>query len=160
MVKTDIPENLPDIIQQTYIDVPPATVYQTLSTAEGWDQWFTEGTSLDPVAGGKIHLRWKNFGAGRYTVEDQGLVLAAVPNRLFSFNWTPGVTQTRVTFALQALADGTLLTVTESGYKNTATDLKTYMGCATGWGEALTLLKVFLEHDVIYGQVPKAGHQP
>jgi len=159
-MKTDNPEYLPDIIQQTYIAVPPAAVYQTLGSAEGWDKWFTTGTSLDPRPGGEIHLRWRNFGAGRYTVEDRGNVLEAIPKRSFVFNWKPGPTRTRVAFALQPLGDGTLLTVTESGYRNTKADLRAFMGCASGWGEALTLLKFFLEHRLVYGPVPAEDDQP
>ena len=30
------------------------------------------------------------------------------------------------------------------------------MECATGWGEALALLKFYLEHGVVYGEVPLA----
>jgi hypothetical protein len=30
------------------------------------------------------------------------------------------------------------------------------IGCATGWGEALTLLKFYLEHGLTYGAVPAA----
>ena len=30
------------------------------------------------------------------------------------------------------------------------------MECAAGWGEALTLLKFYLEHGVTYGEVPPA----
>ena len=158
-MQTSESDNLPEIVQQTFIAVPPATVYQTLSSSEGWDQWFTTGTRLDPRPGGEIHLRWQNFGAGRYTLEDRGQVLEAIPNRSFVFTWKPGPTRTRVAFALQPLADGTLLTVSESGYRNTDADLRTYMDCASGWGEALTLLKFFLEHRIVYGPVPPTDDQ-
>ncbi len=57
-----------------------------------------------------------------------------------------------------------LTPVTESGYAQAdllATGVVGEMAqrspfamCASGWGEALTLLKFYLEHDVVYGSVP------
>ena len=56
------------------------------------------------------------------------------------------------------------VTVTETGYTQgdlVATGVVGEMAqrspfamCASGWGEALTLLKFYLEHDVVYGSVP------
>jgi hypothetical protein len=42
----------------------------------------------------------------------------------------------------------------EQGYKQTTSSLQACLGCATGWGEALTLLKFYLEHGITYGTVP------
>ena len=66
---------VPNVEHVTYIDAPIERVYETLTTADGWDSWFTDGTTLDAVPGGQIHFRWVNFGADRVTVEDGGPVL-------------------------------------------------------------------------------------
>jgi hypothetical protein len=47
-----------------------------------------------------------------------------------------------------------VVTVTESGHTTSPRDLEALVECASGWGEALTLLKVYLEHGITYGEVP------
>lgn len=145
---------VPNIEHSTYINVVPEKVYRTLTTGKGWDAWFTSGTTVEAKAGGSIRLRWKNFGAGRWTMEDGGPVLEAVPNQRFVFQWSPGGEPTTVAITLGKLGPGTLVTLKESGYKLDARNLEALVGCSTGWGEALTLLKFYLEHGVTYGVVP------
>ena len=53
-----------------------------------------------------------------------------------------------------AITGGTVVTVTESGHTASPKDLEALVECASGWGEALTLLKVYLEHGITYGEVP------
>src|SRR5689334_1953581 len=43
---------LPAIKWMSYIAAPIDRVYRTLTTAEGWDAWFTRGTSLEARPGG------------------------------------------------------------------------------------------------------------
>ena len=136
----------------TYIHAPIDKVYETLTTAEGWDSWFTDGTTLDAVPGGKIRLRWIDFGAERMTTEDGGPVLEAQTNRKFVFQWQPGKSATTVAFDLDRLGTGTRVRVAASGHS--MDDVETAIGCAAGWGEALTLLKFWLERGVTYGEVP------
>jgi uncharacterized protein YndB with AHSA1/START domain len=138
----------------TYIDVPPQQVYDTLTTASGWDAWFTQGTEMDARPGGSIRLRWKDALVSRYTGEDGGPILEAEPARRFVFQWTPGDTTTTVAFTLEPLGPGTKLTLNESGHTTSPKDLEALVDCAAGWGEALTLLKVYLEHGITYGEVP------
>ena len=57
-------------------------------------------------------------------------------------------------FSLDKLGPGTLVNVVESGYCLDRDDLNSLVGCAAGWGEALTLLEFHLEHGVTYGKVP------
>jgi uncharacterized protein YndB with AHSA1/START domain len=145
---------VPDIEHIVYIHASPERVYKILTTGAGWDAWFTQGTTVDPGPGGQIRLRWQNFGAGHWTMEDGGPVLEAVPNRKFVFQWSPASTPTTVTITLEQQGPGTLVRLVESGYKLTDSDLAALVNCATGWGEALTLLKFYLEHGLTYGEVP------
>lgn len=143
---------VPAIEHSVYINASPDEVYDTLTTGVGWDAWFTNGTTVDPRQGGEIRLRWKNFGAGHITTEDGGTVLEAVTNQKFVFQWSPSNHPTTVSMTLVPRGEGTLLTVRETGYE--LNDLKAFMNCATGWGEALTLLKFYLEYGLTYGSVP------
>lgn len=60
---------------------------------------------------------------------------------------------TNVSFTLEPFKSGTILTVIETGYSNSERDVRACLGCATGWGEALTLLKFFIEHGITYGEI-------
>ncbi len=144
----------PAISQTTFIKASPEEVYDAIATAEGLDRWFTCGTEIAPGPGGKIRLRWKNFGAGRWTLEDGGEVLEAVPSRRFVFKWTPGKSETTVAFDIKPHRNGSMITVTEHGYTSDPEDIQAMLGCATGWGEALTLLKFYLESGLRYEEVP------
>ena len=145
---------VPNIEHTTYIQVLPSRVFETLTTAQGWDGWFTQGTSVNPKSGGEIRLRWKNFGAGHWTMEDGGPVIEVIPNRKFSFEWSPAGHPTTVTFTLKPEGRGTFVTLVETGYSLSEKDIETLVGCSVGWGEALTLLKFYLEHGVTYGKIP------
>ena len=46
--------------------------------------------------------------------------------------------------------DGSIVTLRETGYPDTDIAKQVMLGVATGWGEALTLLKFYLEHGVRY----------
>lgn len=145
---------LSNIEHTTYINTSPEIVYRTLTTGEGWDAWFTQGTKVDAKPGGFIRLCWKNFGPGRVTVEDGGPILEAELNQKFVFQWSPGDSTTTVAITLHKHGSGTFLKLVESGYSSSNNDVTAIMSCAIGWGEALTLLKFYLEHGVTYGQIP------
>lgn len=145
---------LPLIEHSTYVGALPERVYDTLTTAAGWDAWFTRGAEVDARPGGRIEFRWGNFGATRNTGEDGGAVLEADAPRRFVFQWTPGDSTTTVELDLEPLGQGTVVRVRERGHSTSARDLEALVECAAGWGEALTLLKVYLEHGITYGEVP------
>ena len=142
----------PKIEQATYINVPIEQVCETLTTADGWDSWFTDGTTLDAVPGGQIRFRWVNFGPMRLTAEDGGPVLEVQKNRKFVFQWHPGKAVTTVSIEFDKLGQGTRVRLEEFGYS--MDDIEAAINCATGWGEALTLLKFYLESGIKYGEVP------
>jgi uncharacterized protein YndB with AHSA1/START domain len=149
--------DLPPIQYATYIGAPPEVVYATLTTAVGWDAWFTQGTEVDARPGGSIRFQWVDLGVDRSTGEDGGPVFEAVPPRRFVFQWTPGDTPTTVAFDLEPRGSGTVVRVSETGHTTSERDLEALAECAAGWGEALTLLKMYLEHGITYGPVPEPG---
>lgn len=157
MVKHLGPASIPPIRCRTYIDAAPQRVYEMLATGSGWDAWFTQGTEVDARPGGTICFRWVDWAVDRYTTEARGPVLEAEPPHRFVFQWTPGDSTTTIEFDLQALGPGTVLEVRESGHTGSRRDLEALAECAGGWGEALALLKMYLEHGVTYGPVPREG---
>jgi len=170
-----MPRPLPPIAWKSYIASPVARVFLTLTTAEGWDGWFTRGTSLDAKVGGRLVFRWLDaeitrhratlWGAVHAGLEIGGPVVAVESDRRFAFEWTTSGHPTTVDFRLEPRGSGTLVTVTETGYTEddlgatglgSMEDRSPFAMCASGWGEALTLLKFYLEHGVTYGTVPSA----
>ncbi|MFX3625840.1 MAG: SRPBCC family protein [bacterium] len=144
---------LPPILHANYINVPIEKVFETLTTAKGWDAWFTKGMELDSDTG-KMLFVWKNWGPDKVNTTASATIQSYEPTKEFSFIWQEGKHNTLVKFTLSPLGKGTKVEVSESGYKNNdvaATDMNE---CATGWGEALTLLKFYLEHGVVYEEVP------
>ncbi|MFC1572542.1 SRPBCC domain-containing protein [Candidatus Eisenbacteria bacterium] len=147
-------KGLPPIKCRTYINAPRIRVYEMLTTGDGWDKWFTQGTEVIPKPGGRIMFRWVNWAVDHYTCESGGPVLEAIPPSRFVFQWGSGDSTTTITFALETRGPGTVLNITESGYSASQRDLEAFSECSAGWGEAMTLLKVYLEHGVTYGLVP------
>ncbi len=127
-------------------------VYDALTTSEGFDSWFTTGASIDARPGGQIILRWKDWGPDHITAEDGGPVLEAIRPERFVFQWHPGNPgyTTTVEITLEPDERGTIVRLREHGYHNTPEGRKAFATCATGWGEALTLLKFYVEHGVRY----------
>lgn len=133
---------LPAITHKTFIKKPVDDVYRAITTAEGWNSWFTDEATVD-LDEKYIRLVWHDFGPDHLSSEDGGPITEAVENKRFSFQWKPITTFTTVVFELEESLGGTVLQVTEDGYKSE--DIKTYVTLAVGWGEALTLLKYYLE---------------
>jgi len=129
-----------------------ASVYVVLTTSEGWNAWFTTDGSFDFQPAGRIVFQWKNWGADRASMGDYGTVLAMDPNRRLSFAWHPDRPDytTRVDFILEDEPEGCVLRVRESGFADSPEGLHALMQCAAGWGEALTLLKMYIEHGIRY----------
>lgn len=142
---------LPPIKHKTFIAASPSDVYAVLTSAEGWDAWFTNGTTIDARPGGQIRFQWVDFGPDRITTEDGGQVLDAVPAKRLTFQWTPGTGPTTVSIELHPSGAGTTVELTETGHVTEEPDV--FAGCASGWGEALTLLKFYIEHRVTYGPI-------
>jgi len=71
-----------------------------------------------------------------------------IPDQSFGFDWGRGQNKTRVTFEIEADEIGSQITVTETGHTKDPKDMQALVTCACGWGEALTLLKMYLEHGI------------
>jgi len=141
-----------DIKQRTFIAVPPEKVYDTITSGDGWNAFFTHATEIDPKPGGSMVFRWEDWGPDFYTSESECKVVTTDRPKKFAFQW--GFKReddpTTVTFDLEAKDGGTVVTLTESGYLNTSEARRSILSCASGWAEAVTLLKFYLEHGIVY----------
>ena len=137
------------IKQATLIHRTPQEVFDAITSAEVWNTFFTHSSTLDPKPGGAFIWRWKDWGPDRYTLEVPGTVIEAKRPERFVFEWG-GHKPTRITMILSEQFGGTVLRLTEQGYANDSKGRAMALQCAAGWGEALTLLKFYLEHGITY----------
>jgi uncharacterized protein YndB with AHSA1/START domain len=139
----------PQIEHRVHIRARPDLVYRALTSAEGWDAWFAKGATIDARPGGHVQLGSESWLPERATSPRRGLVLQATRNQRLLFQWTPGSSTTTVEIILNGREHETVVKLTESGYTNDPVDLVALVGCATGWGKALTSLKFYLEHGTM-----------
>lgn len=143
-----------EIIHSTIIKAPIERVYDAISTAEGLDEWFTQDAEVNRRIGGTILFRWKSARADIQggVIEDGGPITEVDRPTHFAFQWHPDNKSyaTNVHFKLEDTDEGTIIVVQESGFENTPKGRKALLSCATGWGEALTMLKYYLEYGVKY----------
>ena len=127
-------------------------MYEAFTTARGLNAWFTVGASVDPRPGGHIQFRWQDWGPDRVTGEGGGPVLEAIHPQRFVFQWHPENASYATTVEVDFISTqgGTNVRLREYGYQDTPSSRQCLVDCAAGWGEALTLLKVYVEHGVRY----------
>lgn len=142
--------SLPDIRFATIVRAPRERVYDALTRAEELDSWFTTGAEVDQRPGGEMVWRWLDWGPDRVTAEDRGPVLEARPPERFVFRWQAPLGGTTVEIDFEEHPDGTLVRLREHGYPDTDEGRQRLLDCASGWGEALTLLKLHVEHGLRY----------
>ncbi|NHJ49870.1 MAG: SRPBCC domain-containing protein [Asgard group archaeon] len=137
------------ILHKVLIRAPREKVYDAITTAEGLDGWFTSGTTIDRKVGGTLVFRWKDWGVDKVTTEAVcPIIEVKVPER-FVFKWWDDH-QTTVEMDFEATKEGTVVRVKEHGYQDNKVGHERCLECATGWGEALTLLKFYVEHGIRY----------
>lgn len=141
----------PELRRATFIRAPAEKVYPLIATAEGLDRWFTSGASLDPRPNGEIVYRWRDWGPDRVTTEARGTVHEAVPSRRFVFDWDVGHGQRAVAeFTIEPADGGCVLRLREHGYDDSDEGHRALADQASGWGEAMTLIKFMAEHGLRY----------
>ena len=141
-----------EIRQTTLVRAPPEAVYDAIATAEGLDSWFTSGSEVEAHPGGKITFRWRKWGPNKVDQDSTGDVLEARSPERFVFQWRPDNPSyaTTIEIDFEAVEEGTVIRLRESGYYDTPSGRAALLECAAGWGEALTLLKYWVEHGLRY----------
>lgn len=134
-----------EVRQSVFIKAPREKVYDAFATAEGLDAWFTRGGRVDARPGGAMLLRWVNWGAEQdINIEVPGRVLEAIRPERFVFEWGRPGEESTVEIVFEPRAGGTLVRLREYGFRAIERALEN----AGGWGEALALLKFWVEHGV------------
>jgi len=143
-----------EIKHSTLIKAPIGKVYDAFTTSEGLDSWFTFGAKVERKPGGWIYFRWspEKSDITDGVIEDEGPVVEVEINKKFVFRWSPDnkMYTTTVEMIFEETDKGVKVTVREKGFQDTPEGRKAQLSCATGWGEALTMVKFYLEHGVNY----------
>jgi uncharacterized protein YndB with AHSA1/START domain/GNAT superfamily N-acetyltransferase len=132
------------------VKAPPERVWDALTTAAGLDGWFTTGASVEPKPGGLIVFRWEGWGPDDFTGTYEGTVVEALPPERFVFRWPVDARtyDTTVEIDLEARGGTTLVRLCEHGFAEGPGGLRDMLDRSAGWGEALALMKLFVEHGV------------
>jgi uncharacterized protein YndB with AHSA1/START domain len=131
------------IEREIHVDAPPETVFEVVSSPAHIREWWSAETDVEPAPGRTGELTWRDEASGR--VDAVGItVVEAQPPHLFSFRWTHGAGEvataansTLVRFELSAAGAGTVLRLTETGFRERGWDVavleKSYHEHERGW---------------------------
>jgi uncharacterized protein YndB with AHSA1/START domain len=139
---------MPNVEASTLIRRPPAEVFAAfVDPAITTRFWFTKSSgALAP--GATARWEWEMYGAA-----DTVRVTAFEPAERLVLKWDSDEKMT-TEFRFTPRAEGTVVTVTESGFAGTADEAIAYVGAATGgYTTALCAAKALLEHGIELGAV-------
>lgn len=136
---------------QTKIMRPVADVFDALVSKDKMMKYFVDGASDDLSEGSTIRWHWNHYG------ENPVVVKKVVANELIeltldSREWDKTKSEAydiRVIFELEELDDGgTLLSISEEGWKTDADGLKGSHDNCGGWQHMAMCLKAWIEHGI------------
>lgn len=137
----------PDRIEkQVVLKAPPARVWQAISDAKEFGEWFGLDTLGQPFEAGQT-ITARITSPGEYAGTEFPIAVVDVEEpRLFSFRWHPyaieegkdysGEPTTLVEFKIEPQGQGTLLRVTESGFDGVPANRRdeAFRSNDEGWG--------------------------
>lgn len=143
------------IARELRVDASPEVVFDVVSNPAHIADWWSAETDIEPVAGSDGELVWTDHDTARRDVA-RIRVAEAEPPRLFSFRWTHRADADEsasdwllVTFELTPDGDGTLLRMTEAGFREQGWEAavleEQYNDHVEGWDFYLPRLRTLAE---------------
>ena len=131
------------IERDIHVDAPPPVVFEVVSRPEHMREWWPDEASFEPLPGAPGEIAWVD-DAGERKAVDIAIVDVDPPKR-FSFRWCiAGADSLLVTFDLTPAGDGTLVRMTETGFREMGWEIavleETYNDHANGWDHFIPLL--------------------
>ncbi|MFC5730002.1 MULTISPECIES: SRPBCC domain-containing protein [Nocardioides] len=141
------------IEREIYVDAAPEVVFEVVSRPEHVREWWPDDARYDLTPGSPGEIVFGDPDADGVAVAFT--VVAARPPRLFSFRWTHPVGATAaagnsllVTFDLIPSGDGTLLKMTETGFREMGWEVavleQQYREHSVGWDHYLPRIAPYL----------------
>ncbi len=136
---------------QTKIKRPVADVFDAIVAKEKLMHYFVDGASEDLNEGATVRWRWDHYGENEVKVKN------IEPNKRIELvidakEWDKTKDDSydvSVIFEFEELAGGgTLLSISESGWKTDTDGLKASHENCGGWMHMESCLKAWLEHDI------------
>ncbi|WP_212998860.1 SRPBCC family protein [Winogradskya consettensis] len=142
------------IEREVYVEASPEIVFDVVSSPEHLRGWWPDDARYEPVPGSEGEIVFGDCNAGGKVVPFT--VVDAQPPRMFSFRWTHPAGETAaegnsllVTFELAPSGDGTLLRMTETGFREMGWEVavleETYQDHVNGWGVFMPRLAPYAE---------------
>lgn len=138
------------IEREIQIEASPATVFEVITSPEHLKEWWPDDAVIEATPGATGELVFGDRSSPDAKIP-KVTVVEAVPPKLFSFRWThPDDEEARegnsllVTFELTPADSGTLLRMTESGFREMGWELavleQQYQDHVQGWDHFLPRL--------------------
>ncbi len=135
---------------QTKIARPVADVFDAIVSSEKMQRYFVNGSSGDLVVGDTVIWHWDHYG------ENPIVVKKIVANELIelaldSKDWDKtknDAYEVLVIFEFEELEGGTMLSISEQGWKTDADGLKGSHDNCGGWSHMAMCLKAYIEHGI------------
>jgi len=132
---------LGSIEREIFVDASPEVVFEVVSSPDHVKQWWPDDARYSPEPGGTGEIV---FGEGADRSVEQLTVVESLPPRTFSFRWTHPAGEAAeegnsllVTFELVPSGGGTLLRMTETGFREMGWEVavleQRYSEHVTGW---------------------------
>ena len=135
---------------QTKIKRPVADVFDAIVASERMKNYFVDGASSDLIEGKEITWRWDHYGENPVTVRKvvaNELIELAIDSKEWDKTRDEAY-EVLVIFEFEALEDGTMLSISEAGWKTDADGLKGSHDNCGGWTHMAMCLKAYLEHGI------------
>jgi uncharacterized protein YndB with AHSA1/START domain len=142
------------IEKQIVLRAPRSRVWRALADAQAFGEWF--GMKLSGSFAPGAHLQGQVTHKGYEHLTMEILIERMEPERLFSWRWHPYAIDTKtdyskepttlVVFELADAAEGTLLTVVESGFDGIplARRMEAYRGNEQGWTQQMKAIENYV----------------
>ena len=135
---------------QTKILRPVADVFDAVVKTERMKKYFIDGATSDLVEGKEVTWRWDHYGENPVTVRK------VIANKLIelaidSKEWDKTIDEAYevlVIFEFEELEEGTMLSISEQGWKTDADGLKGSHDNCGGWTHMAMCLKAYLEYGI------------
>jgi uncharacterized protein YndB with AHSA1/START domain len=134
----------------TKIKRPVADVFDAVLSSERMKKYFIDGASSDLVEGEEVTWRWDHYGQNPVTVRkvvENELIELALDSREWDKTKDEAY-EVLVIFEFEELDDGTMLSISEQGWKTDADGLKGSHENCGGWTHMAMCLKAYIEHGI------------
>jgi uncharacterized protein YndB with AHSA1/START domain len=142
------------IEREIYVEASPEVVFDVVSSPAHVKEWWPDEARYDPTPGATGEIVFGDRGSGAKVV--QLTVVEVRPPLAFSFRWTHSAEETAaegnsllVTFQLTPSGDGTLVKMTETGFRELGWELalleQEYQAHLVGWDFFLARLGQYVQ---------------